>query len=488
VEAIDGPYLPRGEHEAPEMTVRKALTLSSNRAAVHMLDHVGTSSVLTYAHRFGIDSPLPAVPSLALGTGEVTLLELTSAYAVFANKGEYVEPTLIRRVESASGEVLYRASSATRHVVTEDTAYLITNILADVIQRGTASNVRRLGFTAPAAGKTGTTDDVADAWFVGYTPRLAAGVWIGYDDPRTIRKGKDAFANTIAVPVWTSFMMAATPRRQGKKGAAAEQFEAPAGLEKVAYCPVSGEPAGPYCQHALEARVRNAIVVTTDPVTGTPMATNVASAEDEQGESTAPALYYDLARPNENMQRCSVHASWNPSDDAPSYRAAEAQTTYPSSGDRAPSYQTPSYQPPASSYYYQPRTQQTYQPAYPAVRPAPAPSPAAAVTAPVDYMRRVATPGVTVAVPSTGAMPTMPTAATPPTASAPPAQAQAGSDGRTTTTVTTSNGVTRVIVRTPGTASTIPGTPAKPMMSPTDAANVIRRPQPQPQPPPQPQP
>jgi membrane peptidoglycan carboxypeptidase len=86
---------------------------------------------------------------------------------------------LIRRVESASGEVLYRARSATRHVVSEDTAYLITNILSDVIQRGTANNVRRLGFTAPAAGKTGTTDDVADAWFVGYTPRLAAGVWIG---------------------------------------------------------------------------------------------------------------------------------------------------------------------------------------------------------------------------------------------------------------------------------------------------------------------
>ena len=137
VEAIDGPYLPRGEHEAAEMTVRRALTVSSNRAAVHMLQHVGMSSVLDYAQRFGIESPLPAVPSLALGTGEVTLLELTSAYAVFANKGEYVEPTLIRRVESASGEVLYRARSATRHVVSEDTAYLITNMLSDVIQRGT---------------------------------------------------------------------------------------------------------------------------------------------------------------------------------------------------------------------------------------------------------------------------------------------------------------------------------------------------------------
>ena len=326
VEAIDGPYLPRGEHEEAEMTVRRALTVSSNRAAVHMLQHVGMSSVLNYAQRFGIESPLPAVPSLALGTGEVTLLELTSAYAVFANKGEHVEPTLIRRVESASGEVLYRARSATRHVVSEDTAYLITNMLSDVIQRGTANNVRRLGFTAPAAGKTGTTDDVADAWFVGYTPRLAAGVWIGYDDPRAIRRG--AFASTIAVPVWTSFMTAATPRRQGKKGEPREQFEAPAGLEKVAYCPVSGEPAGPNCQLAQESRVRNAIVVTTDPVTGVTMATNMASAEDES-TAPAPAVYYDLARITEGTQHCSVHADWRPSD-APAYRAAETQTTYPS--------------------------------------------------------------------------------------------------------------------------------------------------------------
>jgi penicillin-binding protein 1A len=180
---------------------------------------------------------------------------------VFANKGEHVEPTLIRRIESATGEVLYRARSAMRHVVSEDTAYLITNMLSDVITRGTATNVRRLGFTAPAAGKTGTTDRVADAWFVGYTPRLVAGVWIGYDDPRVIRKG--AFASTIAVPVWASFMKAAAQVQNGQKGQPADQFEMPAGLEKVAYCLISGEPAGPNCQLAQESRVRNAIIVTT---------------------------------------------------------------------------------------------------------------------------------------------------------------------------------------------------------------------------------
>jgi penicillin-binding protein 1A len=470
VSAREGDYLPRGEHEPTEMTVRRALTMSSNRAAVHMLQHVGMSSVLRYAQRFGIESPLPAVPSLALGTGEVTLLELTSAYAVFANKGEYVQPTLIRRVESASGDVLYRAPSATRHVVSEDTAYLITNMLSDVIQRGTANNVRRLGFTAPAAGKTGTTDDVADAWFVGYTPRLAAGVWVGYDDPRAIRKG--AFASAIAVPAWTSFMKSAT-RAQGRRD---EAFEAPAGLEKVAYCPVSGEPAGPNCQLAHEARVQNAIVVTTDPVTGVPMATNVATAQDE---SLAPAIYYDLARPSDTMERCSVHADWRPSDGAPSRTASASDTTYPSSGYQTPRYESPRYDSPRyqtpsypSSYQapsYQPRTYPTTNPATTdptsVGRPAPTP-PAPGYPENARTYRApslgAATPGATVVPPSTGAMP------------APPSPQLVSPDGRTT--VVTSNGVTRVVVRTPGTASTAP--PPQPMMSPADAAKVIRRPQP----------
>jgi penicillin-binding protein 2D len=343
VEALDGPYLPRGEHEEPQMTVRRALTVSSNRAAVHMLQHVGTYAVLSYAKRFGITSPLPAVPSLALGTGEVTLLELTSAYAVFANKGEHVEPTLIRRVESASGEVLYRARSATRHVVSEDTAYLVTNMLSDVIQRGTAANVRRLGFTAPAAGKTGTTDRVADAWFVGYTPRLAAGVWVGYDDPRAIRKG--AFASTIAVPVWTSFMKAATQSQQ-------EQFEAPEGLEKVAYCPLSGEPAGPNCHLAQEARVRNTIIVTTDPTTGIPMAMNVSSAA-RADESITPPVYYDLARPSDSLQRCSMHPDAEPADgnvtttaSASTSAASSEPPSYLRSSSGTPPYQSPPFQAP----------------------------------------------------------------------------------------------------------------------------------------------
>ena len=293
VPAPGGGYLPRGEHEAAEMTVRQALVVSSNRAAVHTLQRVGLSSFLHNAQRFGFTSPLPVVPSLALGTGEVSLLELTSAFGVFANRGEYVEPTLIRRIESAQGEVIYRARPETRFVVGEDTAYLMTNMLADVIDRGTGTAVRRLGFRAPAAGKTGTTDGVADAWFVGYTPRLAAGVWIGYDDPRAIRKG--AFASTIAVPVWAAFAKAATA------GEWAQSFERPGSIERVAYCPLSGEPAGPWCQGGAHGP-RMTIVVSTNPITGTISATSVPARDD----LSAPRVYYDLARRSDTT-RCTLH-------------------------------------------------------------------------------------------------------------------------------------------------------------------------------------
>jgi penicillin-binding protein 1A len=234
-----GHYLPRDPHGAPEMTLRDALVLSSNRAAVHVQQQVGTTAVLDYAQRLGVTSRLPVVPSLALGSGEVTLMELTSAYAVFANQGVRVTPTLIRRVESADGQVLFRADADRHRVIREETAYLITNMLSDVLVRGTGTGVRRGGFIQPAAGKTGTTNGFADAWFIGYTPQLATGVWIGRDDPRQIRKG--GFAAVIAVPAWTAFMKAVT---QGQRG---EPFAQPANIEAVAYCRVSGLRAGPDC-------------------------------------------------------------------------------------------------------------------------------------------------------------------------------------------------------------------------------------------------
>jgi membrane peptidoglycan carboxypeptidase len=251
-------YLPRDTHEAREMTVRDGLVLSSNRAAVHLQQQIGLISILDYAQRLGVTSRLPEVPSLALGSGEVTLLELTSAYAVFANQGVRVNPTLIRRVESASGEVLFRADAQRHRVIREETAFLITSMLSDVLVRGTGTDVRRGGFKQPAAGKTGTTNGFADAWFVGYTPQLATGVWIGYDDPHQIRKG--GFAAVVAVPAWTTFMKQVT---QGTRG---EPFAQPANIEPVKYCRLTGLRAGPDCDTYLDlARVDESGILCTMP-------------------------------------------------------------------------------------------------------------------------------------------------------------------------------------------------------------------------------
>ena len=148
------------------------------------------------------------MPSLALGSGEVTLESLTTAYAVFASGGVRRPPVYIKRVEDANGKVLYAAPCRTQQVITPQTAFLMTHMLADVINHGTAWTARQLGFKLPAAGKTGTTNDYHDAWFVGYTPRLVTGVWIGFDQPQTIIGG--GYAAEVAVPLWAGFMRKAT--------------------------------------------------------------------------------------------------------------------------------------------------------------------------------------------------------------------------------------------------------------------------------------
>src|SRR5262249_8555009 len=150
----------------------------------------------------------PAVPSLALGSGEVTLQSMTAAYAAFINHGEVPEPTMIRRVEDRDRRVLYQSMPTTRRAISDTTAFLMSTMMADVINAGTGNRARQLGFKLPAAGKTGTTNDFKDAWFVGFTPAMAAGVWVGFDEPRTILP--NGFAAEVAVPAWAKFMKAAT--------------------------------------------------------------------------------------------------------------------------------------------------------------------------------------------------------------------------------------------------------------------------------------
>jgi penicillin-binding protein 1A len=200
VETPQGNWAPEDEHSTAEsMSLRTALRTSSNRAAVRLLQQVGIPQTVQYAKNMGVGD-VPSVPSLALGSGEVTLQSLTAAYAAFANHGLVPRPTLVRRVEDTSGHVLYTNEPTSVRAISDTTAYLMSTMLADVINAGTGAGARRAGFTLPAAGKTGTTNDFNDAWFVGYTPVLVTGVWVGFDQPHTILP--NGFAAEVAVPMW----------------------------------------------------------------------------------------------------------------------------------------------------------------------------------------------------------------------------------------------------------------------------------------------
>src|SRR5688572_21350598 len=239
VMTLQGAWVPDDHGDSSQMTMRTALRASSNRAAVRMLQDIGIPAALRAAERLGLGD-VPGVPSLALGSGEVTLLSMTAAYATFANGGMRPTPILIRRVETTEGEVLFTASPRADRAVTEATAFLITNMMADVVDGGTGWQARRVGFMLPAAGKTGTTNEYRDAWFVGYTPHLAAGVWVGYDQPRTIIR--EGYAATLAVPLWGRFMSAAT------RGDAHDHFKPPRTVTSATICRISGKLATDACR------------------------------------------------------------------------------------------------------------------------------------------------------------------------------------------------------------------------------------------------
>jgi penicillin-binding protein 1A len=247
IATLQGAYVPEDEHSAASsMTLRSALRTSSNRAAVRLLQEVGIRKTVQYAKSMGVGD-VPAVPSLALGSGEVTLQSMTAAYAAFANHGLVPQPMLIRRVEDQDGRVLYQAHESSTRAVSDITAFLMSTMLADVINAGTANRARQIGFKLPAAGKTGTTNDFKDAWFIGYTPKLVTGVWVGFDEPRTILP--NGFAADVAVPVWAKFMKVAT--RDDKP----EWINAPPGVTTATVCRLSGLLASEGCQDVeVEAR------------------------------------------------------------------------------------------------------------------------------------------------------------------------------------------------------------------------------------------
>jgi len=184
------------------ISLRDALTFSRNLATVKLLRQIGIGPVDTFAKRIGIDSPLTRDLSLALGSSGVGLLELTSVFGVFANEGVRVEPALILSVTDSNGRILETHDPIATRVISKETAYVVTNILEDVVQRGTAKQARVIG--RPIAGKTGTTNEFTDAWFVGYTPNLASGVWVGFDDNHPL--GNRESGGRAALPIWIDYM------------------------------------------------------------------------------------------------------------------------------------------------------------------------------------------------------------------------------------------------------------------------------------------
>jgi 1A family penicillin-binding protein len=212
------------------LTLREALYESNNQAAVSLQTQVGSRPVLTLAKSLGLGD-LPDVPSLALGVGEVTPMDLTTAYAAFANGGFAVTPRPIVSVLDPDGYVVLQRDVNRRQVMSDASAFQMVSMLEDVLDTGTAANARSLGVRFPAAGKTGTTDDFKDAWFVGFTSSVVAGVWVGLDQPASI--APDAFGARYALPIWADFISHVARARPP------QQFQPPSSVQRVVLCRVS---------------------------------------------------------------------------------------------------------------------------------------------------------------------------------------------------------------------------------------------------------
>lgn len=226
-----------------KLRLREALALSDNAAAQKILDEVGAPNVVEFARALGIESPLSPTPSLALGAYEVTPVELTAAIATFAAAGQYQPPVLVKRITDASGrELPLPPQPPARQVVPADEAYLITSALTSVVKDGTAKSASSL--QRPLAGKTGTTNQAKDAWFVGYSTDFVAGVWVGYDE--AIPLGYGEAGAVTALPLWMAFMRAA------EAGLPAIDFPRPPGIVTVRIDPITGQLAAPEAGEGID--------------------------------------------------------------------------------------------------------------------------------------------------------------------------------------------------------------------------------------------
>ncbi|MQA28938.1 MAG: PBP1A family penicillin-binding protein [Luteitalea sp.] len=226
------------EFEGP-VTLRRAIEDSRNVPAIKMMETLGPKNVLAYAKRFGFDEDFPPYLAIALGAGEATLLEVTSAYTVFPNQGVRVRPFDIVRVMDREGNLLEENRSEPIDVIRADTAFVMTNLLRGVVQRGTAAAASSLNW--PLGGKTGTVDDNTDAWFIGFDPDITVGVWIGLDEKKPL--GANETGSVAALPVWMQFMRAYIDGRPDEE--APPEFHAPGNIVFLSVDRSTGGIAGP---------------------------------------------------------------------------------------------------------------------------------------------------------------------------------------------------------------------------------------------------
>jgi len=224
------------------VTLREALAKSINLVAIKLLQRISPTQVIYYAQRMGIKTPLEAVPSLAIGTSEVKLIELTGAYGALANGGIRHEPILIRQILDRDGNIVEDNAPFEEEVLSASTAYVVTNLLQSVMDDpgGTGRGARLNGFVRPAAGKTGTTDEYTDAWFIGFTPQLVCGVWVGFSEGK-IPIGKNQTGGRVALPVWTDFMLGV------HRDLPVEDFSIPSGVIFRTVCEETKLLATPNC-------------------------------------------------------------------------------------------------------------------------------------------------------------------------------------------------------------------------------------------------
>lgn len=225
-----------------KVRLREALERSLNAATITIGEQVGLGRVIEQARSSGIDSPLRPSPATLLGASEVSVLEITAAYGTFARGGEWLKPHAIRKVVDGQGHVLFEAKQEKRRAASPQAAFLVTSLLQGTIERGTAASARALGLTRDAAGKTGTSNDLRDAWFVGYTPDLIAGVWVGVDSGASLQlTGAQA-----ALPIWTRFIEQASIHHPSRS------FEPPPGIVTAKIDPSSGLRLSSGCSGGVE--------------------------------------------------------------------------------------------------------------------------------------------------------------------------------------------------------------------------------------------